>query len=191
MELLNNGCESPFGCMIFSSPDLFGENKEGILFEKKPIIIDIYPRSSNKRYFSDMTRTVVRGKALPEIKKIYNTVLAAQELAIKKVKPGIKGNELYKIVLDYFTNCGYKTERKGKVAQGFTHGLGHGVGLDVHEIPELNSSSKDVLKTGSVVTVEPGLYYPEIGGVRIEDLVVVTKNGCENLTRFEKVLEIK
>lgn len=190
IELINNGYESPFGCMIFNSPDLFEENKEGLLFEGKPVIIDIFPKSSCSRYFSDMTRTVVKGKALPEIKKIYDTVLAAQELAIGKAKPGLKGKELYKIVLDYFAKCGYKTIREGKNVLGFTHGLGHGVGLDVHETPELNLSSENVLKDGNIITLEPGLYYPKIGGVRIEDILLINKTSNENLTRFPKYLEV-
>lgn len=190
IELINNGYESPFGCMIFNSTDLFEENKEGLLFEGNPIIIDIFPKSSSNRYFSDMTRTVVKGKASPEIKKIYDTVLAAQELAIEKARPGLKGKELYKIVLDYFAKCGYKTTREGNVAQGFTHGLGHGVGLDVHETPELNLSSEDVLKDGNIITIEPGLYYSKIGGVRIEDILLINKTGNENLTRFPKYLEV-
>ena len=190
IELLNNGCESPHGCMVFNSPDLFRENNKGYLFGGKPIIIDIFPRSSANRYYSDMTRTIAKGSVSDEAKKLYNAVMDAQKYAIEKVRPGLKANELYKAVLDYFHDRGYETDRGGIISQGFTHGLGHGVGLDVHEAPELNIQNNAVLKEGNVITIEPGLYYPEIGGVRIEDVLLITKDGCQNLTSYPKYLEV-
>jgi Xaa-Pro aminopeptidase len=163
---------------------------KGPLLANQPIIIDVYPESSASKYFADMTRTVVKGKASLEIKKIYQTVLKAQKLAISKIKPGIKSNSIHKLVQNYFENKGFKTEEKNGKVQGFFHRTGHGVGLDLHELPYLDLKNKGILKAGNIVTVEPGLYYPDIGGVRLEDLILITKNGCENLTKLSKVLEI-
>jgi len=94
-------------------------------------------------------------------------------------------------VEDFFASKGFRTEKQGKKIQGFIHGTGHGVGLDSHELPYLGAYSNGVLEEGNIVTVEPGLYYPNIGGVRIEDIVAVTKDGCENLTKAPKFLEIQ
>lgn len=163
---------------------------KGPIFANQPIIIDIFPRSQTDKYFSDMTRTIVRGKAAPEIKKMYQAVLEAQESAISHIKHNVKCNEIHKIVENIFLTRGFKTNQQGKNIQGFIHGTGHGVGLDIHELPFINANSNNALEKGNIVTVEPGLYYPKIGGVRIEDMVLVTKNGCKNLTKFPKILEI-
>ena len=171
-----------------SDPHNFGS---GPLFADQPIIIDTCPRSIKNRYFADMTRTVVKGKASMELKKMYEAVLEAQKLALSEIKDGVKADLIHKKVQDYFANRGFKTEEKNGKIQGFFHSTGHGVGLDIHELPRINLNYKKKLKAGNVVTVEPGLYYPKIGGVRIEDLVVVTKTGCKNLTKFPKFLEIK
>lgn len=191
MEFLENNCISEYNivsCGKYSADP--HEGGKGPLIANQPIVIDIFPRSRENRYFSDMTRTVIKGKASPEIKKIYEIVLAGQRLALDKIKAGVKGKDIHKLVQDYFINQGFATgKKKGKV-QGFIHGTGHGVGLDIHESPSLSANSEAVLKVGNIVTVEPGLYYPGIGGVRIEDIVAVNKNGCKNLTKFSKVLEI-
>ena len=138
-----------------------------------------------------MIRTIVKGKASLEMKKMYNAVLGAQKLALGIIKDGVRADSIHKKVQGYFEKEGFKTEEKNGKIQGFFHGTGHGVGLDIHEAPSVSINNKKILKAGNVVTVEPGLYYPEIGGVRIEDLVVVTKTGCRNLTKFPKFLEIK
>jgi len=93
-------------------------------------------------------------------------------------------------VQEFFEQQGYKTGRRHGRMEGFFHGTGHGLGLEIHESPRVGATSTGILKPGHVVTVEPGLYYPEIGGVRLEDVALVTNNGARNLTRFEKVLEI-
>ena len=147
------------------------------------IIIDIYPRSLKSKYWSDMTRTVVKGKASPELKKLYHTVLAGQKKALALVKPGANGKMIDQTIRDFFTAQGYKTEKM----QGFIHGTGHGVGLDIHEEPRIHQK-KSILKAGNVITIEPGLYYQGLGGVRIEDTVVVTEKGCLNLAKFSKRL---
>ena len=192
VEFLKGGCFSEFDIVSCgkdgADPHNFGS---GPLFANQLIVIDIFPKSKTTKYFADMTRTVVKGKASLEMKKMYNAVLGAQRLALGEIKDGIRANLIHKKVQNYFENKGFKTEEKNGKIQGFFHGTGHGVGLDIHELPSVSVNNKKVLKTGNVVTVEPGLYYSEIGGVRIEDLVVVTKSGCRNLTKFPKFLEIK
>ncbi|SHH37400.1 M24 family metallopeptidase [Clostridium grantii] len=131
-------------------------------------------------YCSDMTRTIVIGEPTEEMINIYNTVKEAQELALVEIAPGIKCSEVDKIAREYITNKGY-----GKY---FGHGLGHGVGREVHEAPRLSPKSEAILETGMVVTDEPGIYVPNLGGVRIEDLVLVTKDGYKVLSKSPKEL---
>ncbi|MDD1745214.1 MAG: Xaa-Pro peptidase family protein [Candidatus Methanoperedens sp.] len=165
---------------------------EGELRAGEPIVIDFVPRSKKERYYSDMTRTVVRGTPSDEIKDMYSAVREAQQAAIKRIKAGITGNEVHNIVCDVLEARGYETARgkTGVFTEGFIHSTGHGVGLDIHEGPNLSESGKE-LKEGSVVTVEPGLYYKRTGGVRLEDVVVVTASGCKNLTMFGKNLVLE
>lgn len=162
----------------------------GPLRANEPIILDIFPRSQKTGYFGDITRTVVRGRASEAVRRLYDTVLQGQRLAFGKVQAGATTMGVHKAVQDYFTAQGYQTGRLAGRMQGFFHGTGHGLGLEIHEAPRLGATSCGTLKAGHVVTVEPGLYYPEIGGVRLEDVALVKKNGARNLTRFEKVLEI-
>jgi len=131
-------------------------------------------------YASDMTRTVVLGKADKNLKKVYALVLEAQEAAIEGIAAGIKCSDVDQMARNVFQKAGY--------GDRFIHSLGHGVGLDVHEIPRLSTSSKSILKKNMVITVEPGLYIPKWGGVRIEDMVVVTGDGCQNITKAPKYL---
>ncbi len=131
-------------------------------------------------YHSDMTRTVCVGKPTEKMEFVYNTVLKAQVEAINAVKAGISGAELDKISRDIIANAGYGKE--------FGHSLGHGVGLEIHEAPNAAPSSKYIFKENMIVTVEPGIYIPDEFGVRIEDFVVVTENGCENMTLANKSL---
>jgi Xaa-Pro aminopeptidase len=166
------------------------EGGHGQLFANELIILDIFPRSQKTGYFGDITRTVVRGRASEAARKLYDTVQRGQMLAFKKIRPGTLTNEIHKTVQDFFEQESYRTGRHHGRMQGFFHGAGHGLGLEIHEAPRIGSSSSGVLKTGHVVTVEPGLYYPQIGGVRIEDVALVTNGRPRNLTRFEKVLEL-
>jgi len=161
----------------------------GFLKAHQAIIVDIFPRLVSTGYWGDMTRTFVKGKASSELRKIYRTVREGQDIGLTMVCDGASGLKIHKAIQNHFTEQGFFTGmRRGKQV-GFFHGTGHGVGLDVHEAPRI-SLRDDALKTGHVVTVEPGLYYPDIGGVRLEDLVVVRKDGCDNLTRFRRKLEI-
>ncbi len=153
------------------------------------IIFDVFPRSAISRYFSDMSRTVVRGTASSELKRLYQTVKDAQEEAIGKIKDGADGMKIHQQICTRFEKAGYKTGVVNGRMQGYFHGTGHGVGLDIHEAPRI-SRTGSVLQEGHVVTVEPGLYYPGLGAVRIEDMVLVTKDGCRNLTDFPKAFEL-
>jgi len=161
----------------------------GPLPAHRSIIFDVFPRSAASRYFADMSRTVVRGRPSPELKRLYHTVKDAQEEAIGKVKDGADGLKIHQGICERFDRAGYKTGLVNGRMQGYFHGTGHGVGLDIHEAPRI-SRTGSLLQEGHVVTVEPGLYYPGLGAVRIEDMVLVTRDGCRNLTNFPKTFEL-
>ncbi len=161
----------------------------GFLKAHQPIIIDIFPRLVSSGYWGDMTRTYVKGKANADIKKLYRTVREGQDIGLSMVCDGQSGARIHQAIQTHFSACGFVTGIKRGKQSGFFHGTGHGVGLDIHEQPRI-SVRDDILRTGHVVTVEPGLYYPELGGVRLEDMVVVRQNGCDNLTRHRRKLEI-
>jgi Xaa-Pro aminopeptidase len=166
------------------------EGGYGPLLANEPIILDIFPRSQKTGYFGDITRTVVRGRASEAIWKLYDTVFQGQSLAFEKMRPGVPTADVHRAVQDFFEQEGYRTGRRNGRMQGFFHGTGHGLGLEIHEAPRVGPNSPGKLQAGQVVTVEPGLYYPELGGVRLEDVALVTRTRPRNLTRFEKVLEI-
>ncbi|MBN1586828.1 MAG: aminopeptidase P family protein [Candidatus Omnitrophica bacterium] len=161
----------------------------GPLRAHQAIILDIFPRSTQTRYWADMTRTVVRGRAGDAIKRMYEAVYAGQETAFSLIRDGASGAFIHQEVLRTLEAKGFETGLKDGRMQGFFHGTGHGVGLDIHESPRI-SQCDSTLRAGNVVTVEPGLYYAGVGGVRLEDLVLVTGDGCRNLTQMEKLLEI-
>ena len=159
----------------------------GPLYANSLIVLDVFPRDAKTGYFGDMTRTVLRGRASDAQRKLWETVKAGQTLALKKIKAGVDGMAIHKAIQKFFAERGLPTEvRKGRRV-GFFHGTGHGLGLDIHEHPRLQ---KVTLKARQVLTVEPGLYYPGLGGARQEDVVIVTKTGCKILSRFPKRLEI-
>ena len=162
----------------------------GPLRAHEAIIIDIFPRSQETGYFGDITRTVVRGRASESVKKLYATVQRGQQIAFDRMRVGVPTADVHKAVQEYFAKEGFKTGKHNGRMQGFFHGTGHGLGLEIHEAPRMGANSPGELKAGQVITVEPGLYYPGIGGVRLEDVAVISQNRPRNLTRFEKVLEI-
>lgn len=162
---------------------------QGPLRAGETIVLDIFPQHRESGYWGDITRTVVRGRASPEIRRMFSTVLRAQRHALRAVRAGRRGSAIHAAVQKEFEDAGFHTGLKEGVATGFFHGTGHGVGLDIHEAPSL-SVAEHTLRAGQVVTVEPGLYYPDLGGVRIEDTVLVTRTGCRPLATYPKFLEV-
>ena len=155
----------------------------GPLHANQPIVMDVFPRCETTGYFADMTRTVSKGAPSDEIIKMYDTVKKAKELAASMIHPGITGAEVHNMVVEFFKDAGFETAG----SSGFTHSLGHGVGMEIHEAPSLSPSGGE-LKEGHVITIEPGLYYQGIGGVRLEDMGVVTSDGFDRFTCFEEQL---
>ncbi len=153
------------------------------------IVFDIFPRSQETGYFGDLSRTLVRGRASERLKELYETVRQGQEIGFRLIRDGVNGHEVHQIILDLFQQRGFPTGKLNGRMQGFFHGTGHGLGLDIHEIPRIGGVDS-TLRTGHVVTVEPGLYYIGIGGVRLEDVVLVTRGGNRNLTHAPRFLEV-
>lgn len=158
-----------------------------------PIVLDIYPFDKHTRYWGDMTRTVVRGTPPPEVDRMWAAVLEAQQAGLDAVKPGANGRDVHFACCEVFKQHGYgslaKPYRDIQSDARFIHGTGHGLGLEIHEFPRI-SEADVVLEVGDVITVEPGLYDPRLGGIRIEDLVVVTETGCRNLTTLPKTFHL-
>ena len=186
-RLLDVDCSPEQGTIIAAGDQCCDPHQHGHgpIPANQTIIIDIFPRSLVTRYWGDMTRTVVRGKASDEVKKLYQDVFEAQDWAIKSIKAGACGKRIHQGIVEHFEKSGNKTGERDGIKEGFFHGTGHGVGLDIHENPRLGKVGHE-LKAGHVITIEPGLYYPGVGGVRIEDLLVVTEDGHRNLTTFRK-----
>lgn len=162
----------------------------GPLRPNELIIIDVFPRIQKTGYHGDMTRTFLKGRATPEQRALVEAVREAQTAAISKMGAGVKFSAVHAAVNDSFSANGYETKRRGNVFTGFIHTTGHGLGLEVHEPPRLaNISGK--LKVGHVLTVEPGLYYPGLGGARIEDVVRVTEGGTELLSNMHYRWEMR
>ena len=154
-----------------------------------PIVIDIFPRDKDTGYWGDLTRTVVRGRASETVRRMHRAVLGAQKLARTLVRPGAESRAVQQAVEDFFRRAGFETKlAPAGRERGFIHGVGHGVGLDIHESPGLRHEPGR-LAVGNVLTIEPGLYLPGVGGVRIEDTVVVTRTGHKILATFPKILE--
>ena len=154
-----------------------------------PIVLDVFPVSTRSHYYADITRTVVKGKPSEKAKTMYRMVREGQEIAFGVVKPGVDGKATHDAILKHFEKNGFQTGLIDGRMQGFFHGTGHGLGLEIHEAPRVGGVS-DILQEGQVVTVEPGLYYLDAGGIRIEDDVLITKTGCEILTTFPRVFEL-
>jgi Xaa-Pro aminopeptidase len=156
----------------------------GPLKSDEPIVIDLFPVEEMSGYYADMTRTVVRGEPSADILEMYEILREAKQLGISRVKPGVSGADIHLTVVDFFKDHGYESNTRG-----FVHNLGHGVGLQVHELPTVGPTGK-ALTSGNVITIEPGLYYPGIGGVRLEDIGAVTSRGFDNFTVFPEDLVV-
>ena len=166
----------------------------GPLRANQAIILDVFPRDEHTGYYGDMTRTVVRGKASDALRRQFEAVRDAQQAALKTIRGGIDGRTVHRAVQKLFDSRDFHTgtvspNPKSARQQGFFHGTGHGLGLQVHEAPRMGNVSCR-LRAGHVVTVEPGLYYPGVGGIRIEDVVLVTTRGCRLLSNFPVAFEI-
>lgn len=157
----------------------------GPLYANQLIIIDVFPRVQKHGYHGDMTRTFLKGTPSKEQEALVKAVMQAQQKALQKIKAGVSGKTVHGAVQDSFNEAGYRTEKTEQGYVGFFHGTGHGLGLEVHEAPRV-SSIANRLKKGHVVTVEPGLYYPGVGGCRIEDVVAIKSGGYEMLSDFQK-----
>ena len=157
-----------------------GKPSEKKIDEGELITIDMGANYQN--YNSDITRTIIMGKENQKQKEIYSIVLEAQKAALEFIKPGLKCNEVDSVARNIIEKKGY--------GKNFGHGLGHGVGLDIHEMPRVSFNDDTILLPGMVVTIEPGIYLPEFGGVRIEDSVLITEEGYEILTWFPKILNL-
>ncbi len=169
----------------------------GPLHRGEPIVMDIFPQHKISRYWADMTRTVSKGEPAKEILRMYEVVKRAQDAGIAALRPGITGREVHELVEDVIFEAGYDTLRPGQqhgepangsLPKGFIHGTGHGVGLEIHEAPSVGRGGTAPLAIGDVVTVEPGVYDPEIGGVRLEDMLLITAGGSRNFTRAPRQL---
>lgn len=189
--LLDHGCEMD-QCIVASGPAgaRFHDSGAGPLEANVPIIIDIFPRHKETRYFGDMTRTFVKGDPHDRVEEWYDLASEAYEAALNAIRPGVTGETVHAAACEVFETEGYPTVRtEDSPDDGFTHATGHGVGLDVHEAPYLAQQGGE-LEAGHVVSVEPGLYEQGTGGVRIEDLVVVTEDGYENLNEYPTDLRV-
>ena len=191
VELLRRGCTAS-GTIAAGGPQAADphERGHGPLKAGESIIIDIFPMNLSTRYYSDMTRTFVKGEPKEGLQEMYDAVLESQEAALSMIRAGVNGRDVHRKVAEVLHAAGYKTnvhdQEEGKpLTEGFFHGTGHGVGLEIHESPRVSLADEELIP-GDVISVEPGVYDPKIGGVRIEDLVVVTEDGCRNLTRFPK-----
>jgi Xaa-Pro aminopeptidase len=165
------------------------EEGHGPIRAHSPVVMDIFPRSERSGYFGDLTRTVVRGRAPERLREVYALVHEGVRLGHRRVRPGADGMAIHREIQELFESRGYATGVRDGRIQGFFHGTGHGLGLEIHEAPSIGKRPS-TLRAGHVVTVEPGLYYLGLGGVRIEDVALVTATGSRNLTRAAKVLEV-
>ena len=166
----------------------------GPLLADEPVVFDLFPRDRETGCYADMTRTFVVGEISDELREFHRLAKQALDEAIEATRAGVTGDSLMRATSELFHSHGYPTplhKEPGQVLDsGFFHSLGHGVGLEVHEAPSLGRNG-DELIAGDVVTIEPGLYRAGYGGVRLEDLVLVTEDGCENLTQFPYELEVR
>jgi Xaa-Pro aminopeptidase len=192
--LREHGCEGE-PPLVSSGPQIafVHELGSGPIRPHEPIVIDIFPRHAASRYCADMTRTFCVGQAADEVRHMYRTVEEALRRSTERIAPGVSGRALWEIACDVIEAAGYRTTRSvapgERLEEDFFHSLGHGVGLDVHEHPHLGLAGEELVP-GDVVSVEPGLYRRALGGVRIEDLVLVTEDGHELLTDYHYRFQI-
>jgi Xaa-Pro aminopeptidase len=186
-----HGCDLPDDVIVSHGPQgaIGHEAGYGEIGSGEPVIVDIWPRDRASRCWADMTRTFVAGGAEPpsELRQWWELTRESLDRAFAATRPGADGREVYAVSCEPFEAAGLPTQRSKpegqKLEEGYYHSLGHGVGLEVHERPNLGRTP-DTLIAGDVITLEPGCYRKDIGGVRLEDLVLVTESGAELLTNF-------
>ncbi len=186
VALMEKGWQAA-GLIVAGRPDQTSmphDTGSGPLLPDQPIILDFFPRSLSSGYHGDETRTVVRGRPPARIAAMMAAVLQAERIGAKMLRPGARGAEIHERVVTFLAAEGFPTAKGGAHPSGLFHGLGHGLGLEIHEAPSL-SHPDTVLEAGDVVTVEPGLYYPRVGGVRHENLYHVVRGGAEPLSSLE------
>jgi Xaa-Pro aminopeptidase len=196
VTLRAHGCEG--------APPLVGAGPRGALVHDlgsgpiqpgEPVIVDIFPQETASRYCADMTRTFCWGEAPERLRVMHATILEALKRSTDAIAPGVAGELPWSVACDVIEGAGFRTQRGladgESLAEDFFHGLGHGVGVEVHEAPYMGQGITEPLREGDVVTVEPGVYQRDFGGVRLEDLVVVTGHGPEVLTDFDYDLEVR
>ena len=184
-----NGCSADEFIVSHGPQSAIGHHMgAGAIRPNEPIVIDIWPRDNESSCFADMTRSFVVGAPPAELVEWHRLTLEALRITIDAIRPGAGGRAIYDLACDVYEAAGQRTQRTKTpgepLEEGFFHGLGHGVGLEVHEGPTMGLLGQDTLVPGDVVTIEPGLYRPGFGGVRLEDLILVTEDGYENLTDF-------
>ncbi|SEO78103.1 Xaa-Pro aminopeptidase [Halogranum amylolyticum] len=185
VTLLREGCALDETIVACGTDAADPHNRgSGPLDANEPIIVDIFPRNKATKYHADMTRTFCKGDPSETVREWYDLTHEALDAALAAVEPGATGEDVHDAACDVYEDAGLPTLRDDPTTEtGYIHSTGHGVGLDVHELPHVSTNGAE-LKAGHVITVEPGLYDPDVGGVRIEDLVVVTEDGYENLTDY-------
>lgn len=167
-----------------------GAGETAVLRANQPIMLALVPCSEKTGYHGGLARTVVRGRAGETVRRLYATVLRGQAVAFEQLRAGVCAGDVHATVRECLEREGFASfEGRGRT-RGFIQGTGHGMGLEVREPPYLVARSPAVLAAGNVIALGPGLYYPELGGVRVDDLALLTRNGARNLTQFEKVLEV-
>ncbi len=188
--LIDHGCDG--ACSIVACGQQTEDPHEqgsGVLKAFEPILLDIFPRHITHGFWGDITRTVVKGRPTPELRKMYNAVRAAFDAALSTIKAGIQAKTVHKAVIAEFKARGYEAEMKDGLLTGVISCTGHGIGLSLHEDP-IVCSDPVKLTSGNVLAIEPGLCYPGIGAVRIEDLVEVTSDGCKYIAPCERKFEL-
>lgn len=199
-ELLRRDCTAPERTITAPGAQAADPHEigHGPLRAREAIVMDIYPLHSS-RYYADMTRTVSKGEPPAAIVRMYEVVRRAQDEAIAMLRPGVTGKDVHERVEDVVFEAGYDTLRPGQrrrpedpVVRGFIHGTGHGVGLEIHEAPYIGRGKWGMvpLEAGDVVTIEPGIYDPDVGGVRLEDMLVITAEGARDLTDAPRELVV-